>query len=117
MIRKSSLLLVVAMSTILFSSAQSPPGAKEVVRDTVKTGCLYVVDPMLFTTKTGYLERVTISELEFKPSTSPKQSPDSLTLVKTKVPKSYVYYLVQEPQKKWVLVSALTDFNLDLTLK
>lgn len=115
MIKKSMTLLVVVLATTFYVSAQSPPGSPPPLYDTAKTGCLYVVDPMIFKTATGYLERVVGYEFQMLPKGN--QTADSVTLVKTKVAKTRSYYLINELKKSWVVVQVIQDFNLDLTLK
>lgn len=117
MIQKRAMMLVASMTAMIFCSAQGPPNpGPERTKDTVQTGCLYVVDPMTFSTKTGYLKRVTEYQWSFEPSRN-RSSADTVTLVRTKKAVSASYYLISPPLKTWVLVTAIQDFSIDLTLK
>lgn len=87
-------------------------------RDTVRTGCLYLINPMTFELKSGYLWRITDYELSYEPAQTNRQNGDSLTLVKVRKPLVHLYYLTKNilGHTNWISVACVADFNKDFTL-
>lgn len=107
MIKKAMFMLLAATLALSYASGQQPTQT-----DTTKVGALYLVNPVTFETKTGYVERVTISSIGYEPSGKEGFGADSLTLKKIKKPIAQSFYL---SGPTWVKVQVIIDFGVDFT--